>query len=111
MKIIIHELSCDIDIIKDNWVDMIRDEIEAAKAEIQKLEQQHMDVDKVIDRISQQEDVKKAAPKKSNKKIDRGKVKALAEGGWTPQEIADEMQCSLQTAYNALNELGLKEEK
>ena len=69
-----------------------------------------MDVDKVIDRISQQEDKKKAAPK-SNKKIDRGKVKALAEGGWTPQEIADEMKCSLQTVYNALNELGLKEEK
>lgn len=41
---------------------------------------------------------------KKRKPIDRGKIKALRTAGWTVKQIADDMQCSEQTVYNALND-------
>lgn len=47
--------------------------------------------------------------------VDRGKIKALYEGGWRVKDIAEECSCSEQTVYNTLNGFrkrgGLKEPK
>ena len=40
--------------------------------------------------------------KTKRKRIDQGKVLALAKAGWTVAKIADLMDCSVQTIYNAL---------
>ena len=54
-------------------------------------------------------DVKPETPKEPLKtpyaKVDYGKIYALADckdHKWTPQEIAEDMGCSVQTVYNAL---------
>ena len=46
------------------------------------------------------EEPKEEKPKR--KRIDQGKVLALAKAGWTVAKIADEMSCSVQAVYNAL---------
>lgn len=43
-------------------------------------------------------------PKKRNT-IDRGKVMALKNAGWSVKEIADEVRCSEQAVYNILKRL------
>jgi len=56
-----------------------------------------------------EEEPKEEKPKR--KRIDQGKVLALAKAGWTVAKIADEMDCSVQSVYNALNALNaLKKE-
>lgn len=42
--------------------------------------------------------------KKGDKKIDRGKIKALKKAGWKAWEIASECHCSEATVYNVLKE-------
>lgn len=49
---------------------------------------------------TKEEEPKEEKPKR--KRIDQGKVLALAKAGWTVAKIADEMSCSVQTIYNAL---------
>ena len=36
------------------------------------------------------------------KKIDRGKIIALHNAGWSGRKIADEMRCSIGTVYNVI---------
>lgn len=55
------------------------------------------------------EKVKKAPQQK--KTIDRGKVKALHEAGWSNAKIADEMKCSAWSVSMILKELREQEEK
>ena len=45
-----------------------------------------------------------ANPKKGDKKIDRGKIRALKKAGWKAWEIASECKCSEATVYNVLKE-------
>ena len=45
------------------------------------------------------------------KTIDRGKVKALHEAGWSNAKIADEMKCSAWSVSMILKELREQEEK
>ena len=45
------------------------------------------------------------------KTIDRGKVKALHEAGWSNAKIADEMKCSTWSVSMILKELREQEEK
>lgn len=52
---------------------------------------------------------KKQPPTK--KTIDRGKVKALHEAGWSNTKIADEMKCSTWSVSMILKELREQEEK
>ena len=47
----------------------------------------------VLETETKPEKVKKTAPP-TKKTIDRGKVKALHEAGWSNTKIADEMKCS-----------------
>lgn len=67
-----------------------------------------------IPSISQEqvEDAKQTAEKykKSRKKIDHGKVKALASAGWSAKEIAAEMHCAEVTIYKILHSLEEKNE-
>lgn len=42
--------------------------------------------------------------KKGDKKIDRGKIRALKKAGWKAWEIASECHCSEATVYNVLKE-------
>lgn len=49
---------------------------------------------------TKEEEPKEEKPKR--KRIDQGKVLALAKAGWSAQKIADEMSCSVQGVYNAL---------
>ena len=51
----------------------------------------------------------KAIPPK--KTIDRGKVKALHEAGWSNAKIADEMKCSAWSVSMILKEFREQEEK
>lgn len=46
----------------------------------------------------------KEKAKKGDKKIDRGKIKALKKAGWKAWEIASECKCSEATVYNVLKE-------
>lgn len=55
------------------------------------------------------ERVEKHPPTK--KTIDRGKVKALHEAGWSNAKIADEMKCSAWSVSMILKELREQEEK
>lgn len=52
---------------------------------------------------------KQSPPKKKN--IDRGKVKALHEAGWSNAKIADEMKCSTWSVSMILKEFREQEEK
>jgi hypothetical protein len=52
----------------------------------------------------------KTAPP-TKKTIDRGKVKALHEAGWSNAKIADEMKCSTWSVSMILKELREQEEK
>lgn len=67
-----------------------------------------------IPSISQEqvEDAKQTAEKykKPRKKIDHGKVKALASAGWSAKEIAAEMHCAEVTIYKILHSLEEKNE-
>lgn len=45
-----------------------------------------------------------ANPKKGDKKIDRGKIRALKKAGWKVWQIASDCQCSEATVYNVLKE-------
>lgn len=56
------------------------------------------------------EKAKKQSPTKK-KNIDRGKVKALHEAGWSNAKIADEMKCSAWSVSMILKELREQEEK
>ena len=56
------------------------------------------------------EKVKTTAPP-TKKIIDRGKVKALHEAGWSNTKIADEMKCSTWSVSMILKELREQEEK
>ena len=47
----------------------------------------------------------------TKKTIDRGKVKALHEAGWSNAKIADEMKCSAWSVSMILKELREQEEK
>ena len=49
---------------------------------------------------TKEEEPKEEKPKR--KRIDQGKVLALAKAGWSAQKIADEMGCSVPAVYNAL---------
>lgn len=51
-------------------------------------------------KATKEEEPKEEKPKR--KRIDQGKVLALAKAGWSAQKIADEMSCSVQAVYNAL---------
>ena len=53
----------------------------------------------------------KKAPQQKKKTIDRGKVKALHEAGWSNAKIADEMKCSAWSVSMILKELREQEEK
>lgn len=55
------------------------------------------------------EKVKKQSPPK--KTIDRGKVKALHEAGWSNAKIADEMKCSTWSVSMILKGFREQEEK
>ena len=48
-----------------------------------------------------------AKPKQKRKPFDNGKMKALLDGGWPVQKIADEMGCSEVTIYNHMKKEGL----
>lgn len=50
-------------------------------------------------------------PPPTKKTIDRGKVKALHEAGWSNAKIADEMKCSTWSVSMILKELREQEEK
>lgn len=50
-------------------------------------------------------------PPQQKKTIDRGKVKALHEAGWSNAKIADEMKCSAWSVSMILKELREQEEK
>ena len=52
----------------------------------------------------------KTAPP-TKKTIDRGKVKALHEAGWSNTKIADEMKCSTWSVSMILKEIREQEEK
>ena len=54
------------------------------------------------------EKAKSSPPKKT---IDRGKVKALHEAGWSNAKIADEMKCSAWSVSMILKEFREQEEK
>ena len=41
--------------------------------------------------------------KPKRRKLDTGKIKALADAGWSAQQIADKMNVSMQTIYYHLN--------
>jgi orotate phosphoribosyltransferase-like protein len=41
--------------------------------------------------------------------IDRGKVRALRNAGWSAKEIADEMNCSEGTIWNIFSEFKREE--
>ena len=56
----------------------------------------------------EQEPAEIASPAPRTKKIDRGKVSALYNGGWSVEDIAEEMKCSAQTIRNIVKEMGLK---
>lgn len=58
----------------------------------------------------QAEDAKETAEKykKHRKKIDHGKVKALAAAGWSAKEIAAELHCAEVTIYKILSNGGEK---
>ena len=43
------------------------------------------------------------AEKPKRRRLDTGKIKALADAGWSAQQIADEMNVSMQTIYYHLN--------
>lgn len=47
---------------------------------------------------------KKQAAPAAKKRIDKGKVGALADAGWTQEKIADEMGCSAQRVSQILQE-------
>lgn len=51
-------------------------------------------------KAAKEEGPKEEKPKR--KRIDQGKVLALAKAGWSAPKIADEMGCSVQAVYNAL---------
>ena len=53
----------------------------------------------------------KTAPPPTKKTIDRGKVKALHEAGWSNAKIADEMKCSTWSVSMILKELREQKEK
>ena len=59
----------------------------------------------------QREKTSKAAEEKVasvwKKKLDDGKIRARAEGGWTLTEIGDEMHCSAQAIANHLKAMGM----
>lgn len=44
----------------------------------------------------------KELPNSSRKPIDRGKILALYNAGWSGPKIADEMKCSTGTVYNVI---------
>ena len=48
----------------------------------------------------------KAAPKK-RKPFDTGKMKALLNGGWTVEKIAEELDCSQATVYDHMKKEGI----
>lgn len=48
---------------------------------------------------------------KPKRRLDTGKVAALRKAGWTVKAIAEEMSCSEQTVYNALNKMKAPEPK
>ena len=56
------------------------------------------------------EKVEKNSPP-TKKTIDRGKIKALHEAGWSNAKIADEMQCSAWSVSMILKELREQENK
>ena len=45
---------------------------------------------------------------KAKAKIDDGTIKALYEGGWSINKIADDIGCAPQTVTNHLKAMGLK---
>ena len=53
------------------------------------------------------EEPKEEKPKR--KRIDQGKVLALAKAGWTVAKIADEMDCSYPTVRNIIKAVKEKE--
>lgn len=57
------------------------------------------------------EKAKKKSPPTTKKTIDRGKVKALHEAGWSNAKIADEMKCSAWSVSMILKEFREQEEK
>ena len=63
----------------------------------------------VPETVPKPEKVKKQSPPK--KTIDRGKVKALHEAGWSNAKIADEMKCSAWSVSMILKEFREQEEK
>ena len=52
-----------------------------------------------------EEDAEEAAaePKRKTMLVDKGKVMALRQAGWTQKKIADEMGCSVTTINKILN--------
>ena len=60
----------------------------------------------MVFRLTVPDDPAKAEQKRTTAtgrpKVDRGKVKALHDAGWSPAKIADEMGCSYQIVYRIL---------
>lgn len=54
--------------------------------------------------VPKREKAVKPAKQAKRKELDVPKMRALAEGGWSMEKIADEMGCSAQTVRNRLNE-------
>ena len=52
---------------------------------------------------------KPSEKEKSKKKIDKGKIIALHNAGWSGKKIADEMRCSVGTVYNTIKKYGRSE--
>ena len=51
-----------------------------------------------------------ATVKQTKKKVDTGKIKALADAKWTPKQIAEEMHLSTVTVNKYLNEMKAQKE-
>lgn len=55
---------------------------------------------------SEKKTSEKKAAKPERTKIDRGKVKALHEAGWSNAKIADDMGCAVSTVSMIVNKVG-----
>ena len=42
----------------------------------------------------------------ARRKLDRGKIRALRDAGWSVKAIAEEMQCTVRAIYEVLQEIG-----
>lgn len=62
------------------------------------------DIQRMVFRLTAPEEPARAEQKRvtGRPKVDRGKVKALHDAGWSPAKIADEMGCSYQIVYRIL---------